>query len=156
MLLKIDFQGLSDLKKNLGEISSLSTNLTPLLQSPRLPIIMARATERTITGQNGYKPLVKKYATSKAKAVGSKPILVRTGAMLARLKNGQGFQFTAGDSNRSIKIMIADPIARFHQLGSGRLPQRPVLVADEQMAKEITEAVNDALGEQLREKLKRR
>lgn len=92
-------------------------------------------------GRGSWEPLSPSYAAAKAARYPGKPILQASGAMYDGL--------TADRSKYSVHRITVDsgewgtdaPYARYHQDGTGRMPQREIILVDTDLRVGILEAM---------------
>lgn len=84
-----------------------------------------------------WKPLSAQYAAWKAKHFPGKPILQRTGALMASLTGPKAAGSVFAPMPKSLTIGSTVPYALYHQLGTGRMPQRKEIVLTEEAKREL-------------------
>lgn len=105
-------------KANVDDLGPAFLKFIPEFQRTREGWIMA---QRTLNA-NKYPALSPVYETLKTKEWGPKPILVRSGALIAAVRGGDGWYQKINEKYMSVGINL--PYASFHQDGTRKIPRR--------------------------------
>ena len=95
-------------------------------------------------GAGGFKPLTTSYAAEKEEAVGNLPILQYTKRMYRSLTEEGAPNFVREEEAETLKVGTSDPKARGHHYGKGNLPERIVMKATDEEAKDHLQVFHDS------------
>lgn len=95
-------------------------------------------------GAGGFKPLTPGYAAEKEAEVGFLPILQFTKRMYRSLTEEGAPDFVREEDANSLRVGSADPKARYHHEGAGRLPVREVIRITDEEAKAHLQVFHDS------------
>ena len=134
--IKLEVDGEVQMSRKLSRFGESIKNMKPLLKMIKkdfVEITKKQFRSQGRYGSGGWQSLYPSYADWKAKHVGSKPILQRSGRMFASLI-GQTGETIERMTNTELEMGTMVPYAIYHQsiLPRTKLPRRPVI--------ELTEA----------------
>lgn len=160
-MITISIYGASEVTELLRDASESAGDISILTAGDgddQLRLALGRCAQRTINRQD-YTPLDKRYEKAKIRRVGRKKILERSQGpanLIGLLAAGRSFTLRPDAGGKRIEISLNDPLAVYHQIGAGDLPERHVIESDQQLADDIGGLLNEKLREKLAKKLKKR
>lgn len=98
----------------------------------------------------GWTPLDDEYRLRKIEAVGALPILQYSGGLNRSLTQEGATGYVREESAQSLRVGSANPLARYHHYGAGRLPIREVIVISTVEGREHTEVFENSYADHAR------
>lgn len=141
---RIEIFGEVQLLRTLSRFGEGVQDYTPVFHSIVERLQQGAQEQFDTQGQGAWAPLSPKYAKWKAQNYPGKPILQRTGDLLMSLTSETGHS-----------INVVHPLemrwgtdllyARFHQLGTRRMPQRRIIELSEEQRRDVMKEVQKYL-----------
>jgi hypothetical protein len=94
-------------------------------------------------GNGRWVPLNDNYLLRKVEEVGQKPILQFFGRLHRSLTEEGAPDFVREETATSLLVGSADPLARYHHEGAGRLPKREVIVVTDEEGREHLKVIEE-------------
>jgi hypothetical protein len=87
----------------------------------------------------GWSPLEDEYRLRKIQQVGALPVLQYSGGLNRSLTEEGATGYVREESAETLRVGSANPLARYHHYGAGRLPIREVIVVTTAEGRQHTE-----------------
>jgi phage gpG-like protein len=98
----------------------------------------------------GWTPLDDAYRLRKIEEVGALPILQYSGSLNRSLTQEGATGYVREESAESLRVGSANPLARYHHYGAGRLPVREVIVISTAEGREHMEVFENSYADHAR------
>lgn len=145
-MIKIEIQGVNELQKAFNVIGQRWSDLR-WVWPPIIDIFYERETQLfSSQGEGEWQQLSPRYAAWKQQHFPGKPLLVASGNLRDSLTGSRSPFSVMEMQPRSLAVGTSVPYARYHQLGTSRMPARPPIIIDDATLNRMLEVAMDMYG----------
>jgi len=143
---QVEFVGLNELFRGLSNVEEGVSHLRPLWEQFQTEF---QSEEKRLFDAAPWEPLSPSYAEQKRRKFGDKPLLRATDVLYKSLTEQGAPEAIRVFDDSSAEFGTSDIVGIFHQLGTGKMPARPVLAEPDE--EKYTAIAGDYLAQIVRQ-----